>query len=459
MRKQSSEPSATDGRPRDAWASISPVKAGLLAFTITVCLYSAAPIHAETAALGPYRGGEIARAGTRTAWQLQLPLRFTDRIETWGLVDGLLYARFEDGTVQAVRADTGRAAWVRSIVQPMSMLHGPTGAHMDDGVRAVVFTLIDEVRILERDTGQPIETRTTRRPNVTAALVAENRLLLSQSGRRFLCQRLDDDLELWAKSMPGLLEVPPILIPVRHGPWVACADSQGTLLVVDLQGTNRFVYELDSPPVGGLAADAHAVYVATQDRRLRAISLATGELLWSMRLAGLPNEAPVVTGDALYQATLDAGLYRVTLPEPELLPEPEDDVSSLTPSEAVARRPTARPRPDVLAGLLAMREPTHWRAPEVRRFLAEWPRRIVVQRHDGLVALMYKDDARPRTDALLDPCTGFEGLSNAVNDAVLLTAPDGRVRCWRPVGAPPLTLEDFAPPAVPPQEDPGAETP
>jgi outer membrane protein assembly factor BamB len=75
-------------------------------------------------------------------------------------------------------------------------------------------------------------------------------------------------------------------------------------------------------PSGAVVDDT--LFIGTQDGDFRALSIATGETLWSFRLRGEDEDlraiygAPAVSGDALYFAGYDGLLYALTLEGDEI---------------------------------------------------------------------------------------------------------------------------------------------
>jgi len=405
-------------------------------------------VHARGDRSRPAFGSALTLAGAHTAWEIQLPLKYTDRITSYQLVDGMIYALAEDGTVRSLRADTGRPLWTRRLVESFAFLRGPQPAILPDGRRAVTFTLARHVLVLDPGSGREIHNVLCPTLNVAGALVAHGYCFQCRPRHRFQCIRLRDEMPVWAKTMPGLLEVAPVFIPASNEPLVACADDRGTVVVAALDGTKRFVRSLRARPIGWLATDGWALFVATDDMRLHAIEVGSGESIWTLPLYGMPSEGPVLSSEAVYQATHNAGLYRVPLPG-------KTAAASKTVSPAHEKLPLNQPateapkgrtaRVSSLPGILGPGAPPFQRDPEGRRFLAEWRGCFVVLRYDGRMALIAENGPASPTEVALDLGPDVDGLSNPVNDAVFLTTPTGRIRCVRPLDGRTLTPADFQP--------------
>ena len=125
----------------------------------------------------------------------------------------------------------------------------------------------------------------------------------------------------------------------------------------------------------------------------------------------------MLTAGSIYQATVKAGLQRFGL------------------------EPQARP----------------WVYSAGKRFLARWPHRVVVLRHDNRIALLRPETGEETT--VLD-FAGLElGVVNAWNDAAIVGSSRGRVYCIRPLGSKPLAAAEFKPaPPAPPAKPAGSDT-
>jgi hypothetical protein len=226
---------------------------------------------------------------------------------------------------------------------------------------------------------------------------------------------------------------------------------------------------LGEAPCGELVLDRQAVYIATNDGVLHAIERATGDLLWHYRMVDRPEGGPVVTATALYQATTGGGLYRFNIAQAASLATrpaasaPLEDAAGVS-AGVPAKRPTTAPGDEKQAPIAvrdrpridADREIRRWYLPAGKKFLAEWPQRIVVLQTDGRIALVPRDSIDGQPAELLDMGAVVGAVSNTWNDAVILTSPRGDIRCLRPIGGKPLTPADFG---SPPASQPAASHP
>jgi len=394
--------------------------------------------------LGPWPPEQMALAGARVAWQVHLPMSYTASIKSYHLVDGYLYGIGTDGYVRAIRADTGEYVWTQKLAEPFDTLWPPVAARLEvvrkeagdspkeageseaeesvkETVDAVVFTLVRTAVFLDPKTG--LELKQVRLGSSSNAAVAVSKKHCFEVGpnRRLRCVSLADGMRKWRMATPAPIDLAPVY--VARDDVVVVVDSQGMVGGVTSDKIRQFTQSLGAKPIGWLAADELAVYVATADelavyvatadKTLHAIDRASNRILWQYRLADRPAGGPVVSKNNVYQATIGAGLY--------------------------CKHKSER---------------LNWHHAGAKRFLAEWPSRTAVLYHNGHIGLLHPQTGKPAE--LLDPGSAAEGVSNPWNDAVILASPKGLVRCIRPIGAKALTLADFRPAPPPAPETPAA---
>ncbi len=381
-------------------------------WTLLFAGLTAAAAHAA-GPLGPLAGPQMGLARVRTAWHTSLPIRLSASIRSYHLVDGYIYAIASTGVVYAVRADTGEYAWARKVAEEFEVIWPPVsanltltadeaGAHdlaIGHSMHAVAFTRVRDVLFLDPRNGTELRRDRLPATNNASVAAAEQWLFQVSPQRRMTCLNITNGLVEWTASAHGTLSLAPVY--VFGDDSLVVADDSGSLTAMSSGRMNRFSLQLGAKPHGWLAVDGRNVYVATMDRILHAVERVTGDVVWQYRLADRAEGGPIVTKDAVYQATRNEGLHRIGL---------------------------ERTRPN-------------WRDPAGRAFLAELPHRVAVLQTGGRIALW--DPARGEVAELLEICPSADALSNPWNDAILLTNARGEIRCLRPIGAPALTLADF----------------
>ena len=125
----------------------------LLLVSLLIAGISASDAAAERA--GSEIHNQLVLAGVRIAWQTTLPLRFTDSIKSYHLIDEYLYAIGADGSIRGVRADTGRHIWTKPIAKPLETIYAPQAYHTKE-MDAVAITRLTDLILLDPKTGDEL---------------------------------------------------------------------------------------------------------------------------------------------------------------------------------------------------------------------------------------------------------------------------------------------------------------
>jgi len=372
-----------------------------------------------------------ASAGVRQIWRASVPLNNVNHIRSWYLVDEYLYGFGTDGKVRAIDAMTGEHVWTQQMVDPLSDMFPPVSWQAGD-VRGILFTVRDMLLFLNPATGTQLHRpeiveggKTEPRPvgpihlmsgSMTSAVASELVVFQAAPRKRVREYSIERDIQIYQVSIHQQIFLAPIYVPARD--LVVMADEVGTLAGLGGAGKETlWTAKVRGGPVGWLAADADRLYLATDEPRVHALDLSNGEerlegYPQGYLLPGAPAEGPLVTKASVYVALEKRGVQRVGK---------------------------------------ELKWP-NWLVTDARRFLAEWPDRVVLQRMDGKIMFV-----RPETGELLglvDMGPGLEGLSNPRNDAIILASRRGEVCCLRPVGVEPLAATDFRPAASQPATAP-----
>lgn len=348
----------------------------------------------------------------QVVWEIKLPSSQTMSFRSYHLIEGRIYAMGTDGTVIAVRADTGQVAWMRALADENDALWPPVAYHTQEK-DAVVFTRLDDVVLVDPKTGVPIQTLRLSKPSIHPVSVAPGRVFVVQANGRLAAYRLRDGYIFWRAAFNDQFTVPPAYAAAINA--VVAIDSVG--LVAGLRNEHRldsetkrvlFKQNLRSAPAGPMSMDGDMLYLTTANQTLHAIDMGrdadsnAGDIVWQYRLVRPPMGGPLLSASSIYQLTHAGGLHRIAKNYGEF---------------------------------------KNWFDPQGVAMLAEWPAGVVVLRDDDTVALVGSDPAWPLAVSGADGFT--DGLSNTVNDAIFLTAPDGTIRCIRPSQGAPLQLASF----------------
>lgn len=376
-------------------------------------------------------------AGVQQVWQITVPVRHVDRIQAWYLVDAYLYAVGSDGVVRAFVAATGEHLWTQPMGEPLCTLFHPT-VYQDGDVRGMVFTFQDRVVFLDPVTGSQLyrphrleSGETEKRPvgpihlwagSISPVVATGDSVFQAAPRKRIRRYSISRDIQIAQVGIDAAVVLPPLCLPEKD--LLVLADRDGTVAVADIRTSETvFTVELNAGPVGWIAADENALYLVTGFPRLHVLDLSNGHerlegYARGYLLPAMPVGGPVVTKDSVYVALEGGKLQRVGK---------------------------------------ELKWP-NWTATGIRRVLARWPDRVALLAEDGNIRFVRPETGETLT-AIEPPAPGFDGLSNPLNDAIILTSARGEARCLRPVNVPPLKEADFRPVTSRPASAPADETP
>ncbi|NLX13151.1 MAG: PQQ-binding-like beta-propeller repeat protein [Phycisphaerales bacterium] len=350
-------------------------------------------------------GARLAQAGVQLAWQISLPLAHSVSIRSYHLMEENIYALASDGKVHCVRADIGRYRWVCQVVGKTDTLWPPVlyPASWGDelGGAAVGFTRIHDVVFFSTVGGIKVGTRRTQAVNKAAAVMGPNAIYTIELDKCVGKYNIEERYLDWQIRSNDLLQISPLyladqgqLVFVDEGGRVASADGDDKEEIFDQR--------VDGRPCGWLAGDAEGIYLVTDQNLFYHLDRRTGEALGKYYLMAAPDGGPVVKDEHIYQAMAPRGVVQIN----------------------------------------KARQAIGWRIDQARRFLAEWPRQVVLLNTNH--QLVFVDPLSGKVERLTDLGEPCDGISNTVNDAVFITTRGGTIRCLRPLGSEPLTAADFA---------------
>ncbi|MHC4441084.1 MAG: outer membrane protein assembly factor BamB family protein [Planctomycetota bacterium] len=355
---------------------------------------------------------QLVNAGARIAWKTSLPLRFTDSIKSYHLIDQYLYALGTDGNLRGIRAHTGQHIWTKPIAKPLETIYPPMSYHTKD-MHALAITRLTDVLILDPETADQLKRYNFHTPTPATVAITDDNIYAAAMGSRIFKYSISNKTALWQLSTTGPIQLAPLIIKDQ----LYIADSKGMVACIIGESKERlFSKKLDGQPRGWLAADEKILYVATADGTLHFLDRHTGlPVRRSLQLKAPPLGGTVITKNAAYQAIEGGGLYQVPL--------------------------------------------THGKQilfyPDGRRFLADWPHHTVMLQENGKIALISRLTGKKATT--IDVGQVADGISNLRNQAVIVYSARGQINCLLPIGSKPLTPDDFKPPIPEPKEKPVEE--
>lgn len=231
---------------------------------------------------------------------------------------GNVYAIDASGEVVAMNADTGATVWRHQIEATHRYDRMSFGGGLAfDGGRIYVHSGLNFFVALDAASGAELWRSETLVPFHGAPTVADGRVFVSSDDNELLALDTDSGQVLW--TYQGIVESARLLTapsPAVLGDIVVAPFASGELIALRVQNGNP-IWQDSLTRAGGLTAMSeindvagspvvvdNTVYAMSHSGLLAAISLRTGERLWSQPAGGL--HAPWVAGDFLYVTTSEA---------------------------------------------------------------------------------------------------------------------------------------------------------
>ncbi len=231
---------------------------------------------------------------------------------------GNVYAIDARGEVVAMNAETGATMWRHRIETTRRYDRMSFGGGLAfDGGRIYVHSGLNFFVALDASSGAELWRSETLVPFHGAPTVADGRVFVSSDDNELLALDTDSGQVLW--TYQGIVESARLLTapsPAVLGDIVVAPFASGELIALRVQNGNP-IWQDSLTRAGGLTAMSeindvagspvvvdNTVYAMSHSGLLVAISLRTGERLWSQPAGGL--HAPWVAGDFLYITTSEA---------------------------------------------------------------------------------------------------------------------------------------------------------
>ncbi|MCP4592703.1 MAG: PQQ-binding-like beta-propeller repeat protein [bacterium] len=247
-------------------------------------------------------------------WQTELPFRTGDSAVSVDLIDEALYVATRSGDLHAIDPDVGLVRWSRSVTERGRKVFRPHHMMTLDGQPAALVAHDGGAFVYERDTGNILGKIPEMWPAGSPAV--------------------GDAVSLYAGSSDGFLYAVQWYNPTHRQPirtWKVLGDGPVTaapILIDDVlyfasQGGSVYActadwdkhlhweYATEAAIVADPFADESGVYVASLDRSLYRLNLASGALMWRHRFPQPLRDRPVVSQRTVYQHCRGHGLYAI----------------------------------------------------------------------------------------------------------------------------------------------------
>jgi outer membrane protein assembly factor BamB len=234
------------------------------------------------------------------------------------IADGMIFTIDASGQVFAHDADNGSRIWSTRLDGPSRrdrMSFG--GAVAYDNGRIYAHSGYNYFVALDAETGSEVWRTETLVPFHGAPTVADGRVFVTSDNNELIAINADDGMVLW--THPGIVETARLLTapsPAVLGDLVVAPFASGELIALRVQNGNPIWSDSLSGSAGMTAMSEindvagspvimeDTVYAMSHSGILVAISLRTGERLWSQPAGG--SHAPWVAGNYLFVTTNDA---------------------------------------------------------------------------------------------------------------------------------------------------------
>lgn len=239
-------------------------------------------------------------------WQLQLQLEPTQSLQSAYLVDDQIYACTTDGYVFAIHARTGALRWIQEITESGYKI--PRPCHYGN---SAAFVLPPEIRVFNRQFGDPLERRKLRGPAASPPVSDGERIYFGGVDRRLYAFGTDNLFERWKVLTEGQLSSGPAIF----GDYLYFASEDGR--VYACRRANKVLQwkaGTYAPITADLLATEDGVYVASRDHSLYLYDILFGQVRWRVRLSGPLYEPPVVAGEMAYQFSPRDGVVAIHVP-------------------------------------------------------------------------------------------------------------------------------------------------
>jgi outer membrane protein assembly factor BamB len=331
-------------------------------------------------------------AGLSTYWQASLPLAPGDSLQEAHLVDDMLYAITDGGSLFALTRDTGLLRWGAKLTEPDFTIYRPSHIREADGAGPVVIPTTSEVFIYDRFSGDLIQRFVRGFAAGSTAVAYDHMLFIGSADGRFYSLVIDlqgrlEPFKRWEVLAGGPVTAAPVLYDYD---MLLFASQSGT--VYSCRAPDKalnWTFRAGGPVIGDPFVDESGVYVASMDRSLYKLRLGTGRVLWRVRMPRPLDEGPIVAGQTVFQHCLGHGLSAI-------------DVSS------------GREK---------------WRKPDGRSFVAHSRNGDMILTHGRRLELT--DSESGDVLYVLDAHAVTGVASNTRDAAAYLLAKDGRILCAR----------------------------
>lgn len=223
---------------------------------------------------------QFAAVGYAVQWRTASIMPAGERVGFFDPLGDLVVVQNTSGGITAIEDDSGITRWADRPAGPLTRYVG--------NVRWRNFIAVSseaELFLYDASTGDIIERHNLAEVVNTRPIVAGDVLVYGTATGQILGHQAALDLRAWPVRISG----PVVVDPVRTGSATACVSDTGSVVIIDSDsgrslGRNKLFDGIDAPP----GASDQAVFIASRDQSLYALSSFNASLLWRIR-----TEAPL----------------------------------------------------------------------------------------------------------------------------------------------------------------------
>ncbi len=279
--------------------------------------------------VGTVDGSVLAKASLKYYWRSKIKLAEDEVLQQLWRLDENLYALTSTGRLVAVEASTGAYKWDRQVGGPAQKIFAPCHADnvslpmpiaspegpeikVPQPYDVVVINTLTYALVIDRDSGELL--RKIEFPFAANTATSSDGTLLFVGSVKgwYYALILRNGLRRWAMATGDMISARPVAFD--RNLYVASHDGKFYAVLPENEDDRHlWTQETDGPLTAEFVMDRRGCFVPSQDYKLYAYELNTGQELWTFRTQG-PLMRPVQVGQrSVYQLAEKDRFYAIDL--------------------------------------------------------------------------------------------------------------------------------------------------